>query len=1004
MHKPTIKTRPVTGLALAIVIGASLHSTAFTQTAAVEEPISLDAMIVTGSNIPTSEEVGPNPVQIITRKDIERSAYRTAAEIIKSAPVANSGGVPISNNATGFTPGASSISLRGLGPEATLVLIDGKRVAPYPEGQGGSSAFIDLNSIPASAVESIEILTDGASTIYGADAVAGVVNIKLRKNYEGVEISTSYGNTTNKDSGEFTASLLFGTMTEKTRIVGGMNYYHRNSIFNKDRSYSQVPPFLSSNSSPINLQLSGGAANLAGYDGGGFDENDSVTVHPPEGTGGQASPTAYIGGRSRFNFNQFSGSFPEQERYGGYFTLEHDIAGKQATLYSMMSYQHSYTRNELAPGASGNFRTAGQVTVAIPAGEPGDSYYFDSKTGDVIFGQSPDVPAGAYNPNNPFQQVFSDGSRFRLAEFGNRVQEDDVDSFLGRVGVKGSDIAGKWFYDFGANYSRIEAKTKSNQASASRFNRILNANDPIFNPDSSEYIGTTTPYNPFGDYRIPIAANSALVKFARVFPEDVNTSELLTVDLTVGNAELIKLPGGYVGVAFGAQFRKEELDQKRDQLNVDGDIVGSSPSATTSGGRKSYGVYGETSIPIFGEDFTLLGFHSLLLTGSVRYEEFKNNDTNVVVPKGSIRWQPLDESLTLRGSVSRGFRQPSLFELYSQPGVQGLQAVNGTDGDNPEVPVITNGNPNLGPEDSTAINVGLTYSPKFIPNLTFSVDLWQVDRTAQVVSPDPQSVYDRFIAGGNLPGESVIINPGGNRNDANDINVINTQFNSTAHTRVQGIDLGLAYVVPTKYGTFTSITKATYLDSYKQSLVVDAPLVELVGTDSTGTADDGYLKWKGRQTFQYEYQAFSAVLTFNYTDGFADQKYIPDAAGETSAGAGPFRLNAAGDDFVVENYEVHSQITTDLQLSYTFGLDADEVSPTVAASYSKDDKAVVTEAPAVVKRKPWYADTTVAFGVNNLTDEEPPSSNALQGNSTNYPGYIYTSEGRFIYMSLTKKF
>lgn len=1001
------QTHPLRTLAsLAIALGASIAGAVAQDTTATDTATgtaTLDTMLVTGSNIPTSEEVGPLPVKTISREEIQRSAYRTAAEIIKNQPVANAGGVPISNNATGFTPGATSISLRGLGPEATLVLIDGKRVATYPQGQNGSSSFIDLNSIPASAVESIEILKDGASTVYGADAVAGVVNIKLRKDYEGVEVNTSYGNTTDKDSSEFTSSLLFGVVTEKTRIVGGMNYYHRNSIFNKDRDYSKVPPFLSSNSSPINLQLSGAAANEAGLPGGPFDDQDSMSVHPPEGISGVAAASAYLPGRSRYNFNQFSGSFPEMERYGGYVSMEHDLFEKRATLYSLMSYQHSYTRNELAPGASGNFRTAGQVTVAIPSKAPGNAFYFDPTTGEVVNGASPDVAPGAYNPFNPFQQVFSDNTRFRLAEFGNRIYKDESDSFLGRIGLKGQDIAGKWGYDVGANYSRIQATSTTSQASASRFNRILNANDPIFDPTSSEFIGTTTPYNPFGDYRVPVAGNTQVVKYATVQTKDVNTSELLTIDATISNYELFQLPGGYVGVAFGGQFRKEQLDQNPDQENIDGDIIGSSPAATTDGGRKSYGVYAETNIPIFGGDFKLPGFHSLDLNASVRYEEFKNNGTNVVVPKGSLRWQPFDESLTIRGSVGRGFRQPSLYELFSSPGVQGLQSINGTAGNNPEVPVVTNGNPNLGPEDSTAINIGFTFTPKFVPNLTFSVDFWQIDRTAQVVAPNPQDVYDRFIKGNFLPGESVIINPGGNKNDANEINIINTQFNSTAHTRVKGVDLGLSYVLPTKFGTFTSLSEATYLNSYKQALAVNEPLKELIGKDATGTADDGYIKWKARQTFLYEYQAFKAAFTINYTGGFADQRYIPDSRGELSAGAGPFRLNKAGDDFEVQTYDIHSQTTLDVQLSYTFGLDSDEVSGTIAG-YSKAGKSVAPEAPVVIKRKPWYADTTVTVGVNNVTDETPPSANALQGNTTNYPGNIYTSEGRFAYVSLTKKF
>src|ERR1700730_6072696 len=194
--------------------GARAAATGGAPTAGTAEA---ERVIVTGSNIPTAEEVGPNPVLALNRDLIEKSGERQAAELLRDLPIANANGVPISNNATGFTPGASSISLRGFTPSATLVLIDGKRVAPYPIGQGGTSSFFDLNSIPRAAIDSIEILKDGASTTYGADAVPGVLNTNLRHDYRGAEATVEYGNTVDgTDSGESSASVLFGIGDDKT--------------------------------------------------------------------------------------------------------------------------------------------------------------------------------------------------------------------------------------------------------------------------------------------------------------------------------------------------------------------------------------------------------------------------------------------------------------------------------------------------------------------------------------------------------------------------------------------------------------------------------------------------------------------------------------------------------------------------------------------------------------------------------------------------------------------
>ncbi|MEY2537136.1 MAG: iron complex outerrane recepter protein [Verrucomicrobiota bacterium] len=233
-------------------------------------PAEADRVIVTGSHIPTAEEVGPNPVLDITREQIENSGERTAAEIIRQLPQSGPEGVPPANNAFGMfgPPGTGSIALRGFDASSTLVLVDGRRLAPFPLGAppSFSVSFVDLNSIPADAMENVEVLLDSASAIYGADAVAGVVNMKFRRDYKGAEVSTSYGNTLDKDSGEETESLIFGTADNETNITGVVDYYHRNGIFDHDRGYSQKPPIfgLSTNSSPWNLQLFRAAVLAAG--------------------------------------------------------------------------------------------------------------------------------------------------------------------------------------------------------------------------------------------------------------------------------------------------------------------------------------------------------------------------------------------------------------------------------------------------------------------------------------------------------------------------------------------------------------------------------------------------------------------------------------------------------------------------------------------------------------------------------------------------------------------
>ena len=359
-----------------------------------------ERVIVTGSNIPTAEEVGVNPVDIYNRETMSKSGQRTTEQFLQSLPTVNANIVPQSNNENGSNTavGAATIALRGFDARATLILIDGRRVAPYPTGNNPGLVnvmFVDLNSIPEAAIDSIEILKDGASTTYGADAVAGVVNIKLRHNYQnGAEATVQYGNTEHEDSGESIASAIFGVGNDTTNITGVLNYYRRNSIFQRDRAYSAVPPFLSSNNSPYNLSLSSDVAGAAGGANNnpfipGVSSSGTEFASPPDLTNGLAPASAYLydpnaanpdkanrvraagGLRPGFNFNMTASSFPNSERYGAYLSAEHKtVFGDAMVLYADGYYENVQTHNEAAPPATGNFQTKGQITLAIPPQSP----------------------------------------------------------------------------------------------------------------------------------------------------------------------------------------------------------------------------------------------------------------------------------------------------------------------------------------------------------------------------------------------------------------------------------------------------------------------------------------------------------------------------------------------------------------------------------------------------------------------------------------------------------
>jgi iron complex outermembrane receptor protein len=947
------------------------------------EEATTERVFVTGSAIPTAAEVGPNPVLNVTRDLINKSGERNTEELLRNLPVANANGVPVSNNENGSNTavGAATIALRGFDARATLILLDGRRVAPYPTGNR-RVVFIDLNTIPESSIQSIEILKDGASTTYGADAVAGVVNIKRFHDYRGAEAKFEYGNTTDRDSGSINTALTFGVGDGKTNISGTVNYYHRNSIFNHDRDYSAVPPFLSSNASPYNLQVTNAAvANAGGTVIPSASGNQFASA--PNGTNGLAPANTYLYGAGRprsgpngFNFNEFSLSFPSSERYGGYVAMDHKIFGEQLVLYADGMYQNVKTHNELAAPATGNFQTPGFVTLAIPPRVP-------NPAGTTPFGgptyAETGVTPGAFNPFNPFNQIISGGTRARLAEFGNRLFDNESNAWLATLGFKGDKLFnGTWGYDTGFRYSEIKNTTTGQQVSISRFNRIMNQADPIFRPGSSEYIGTTTAFNPFGDFRVPIPSNAASVAFARVHPRDIDTSKLATLDATIFTTDLFDLPAGGIGFALGGQFRRESLNEDPDQLNINGDIAGNSAIAAARGGRKSYAIFTEMSIPVFSDKNAIPGFHAFDINAAGRYERFLNNNTDVAVPKIGVRWQPFDDSLTLRFTWGLGFREPSLEELYSAPisDIQPSHDPKNGGAFEPETTTLIQSSPNLAPEDSETFSGGFVYTPKFIPGLTISTDIWQIERTGVVQSAFLDAVLARELAGTLLPGERVERLPDGT------ITRIVVSNRNEAAQKANGVDFGLQYVKETSLGTFTSLTQVTYLNSFEVQRVAGGPTEQLAGvTTDPGQSQEGYYRWRGNTRLDWAWKGFDIIGTVRLINGFIEQ------------------------DADLNTRNVERRWLFDIQASYDFSALVTESSAT-SPSNSKDDKANVSTT-ALTHLSFWDSllkGTTFTVGCINLFDTDPPFASGQGGNSVGYPGFTYDSTGRFYYVRLTKKF
>ncbi|HEX8078447.1 MAG TPA: TonB-dependent receptor, partial [Chthoniobacterales bacterium] len=535
---------------------------------------------------------------------------------------------------------------------------------------------------------------------------------------------------------------------------------------------------------------------------------------PPELSNGNAPATSYRyspGLISLFETNQYSMSFPQSERYGVYLTFEHKLQGDQLVAYADVFHQRVNTRLEPFPLFTGPFQLMPFINLAIPPHAAGPTL-----GGPAL--ESTDLPPGAYNPFNPFQQIIGGSSQLRFVELGNEIFSDKTDATLFTAGLKGEKLfGGSWGFDTAARYSEVTDHPKAlHILSASRFQRMLNAADPFFDPTSPEFIGQTTPYNPFVDYRRAPASNLRLLTLALVEPELPATSRVGTVDLSIYTTNLLDLPAGGVAFAFGAEGRHEEISWEPDSTFRSGDALTAPVVNPVRSSRDSSAVYAEVAIPLFSAMQHIAGFHSLEITGAARFENYFNNDTNVLVPKVGLRWQPFDDTLTLRATWGEGFREPSGLELFSPPfpTVEFTREV-------PFTPVLLVASPNLQPEDSRNFTAGVVYTPKFLPGLTTSVDLFNIERSGVVILPSAQEVLDREAAGQLLPGEVVVRDAQGN------LLRVDIPYENGGVQKARGLDASLSYQLQTSVGTFTWRTEATFLDSFKKSAAAGSPQLEL---------------------------------------------------------------------------------------------------------------------------------------------------------------------------------
>jgi iron complex outermembrane receptor protein len=801
------KVRGLLTLVLSVGLSApyAVAQTAPSATPSAEEEIKLEAFSVTGSRIKRLDVETPQPVVAITAADMEMTGFSTVADVMRSLPF-NSGQslTPVSSG-TSFTPGVNTVNLRGLGNNNVLVLINGRRSSPFgSSGFDGFQSMFDLNSIPLAAIESIEVLKDGGSAIYGSDAVSGVINVTLKKDYAGGNISVNIGNTIDTDSFEKGMSLTFGAAFNKTSIITTVDWYERNAIFARDMKFSSSTDLRDIGG--INRSSSAGFPGLVFVPGVGYRTFLAPTTNPTVAAAVPFGTANGDVGAGLYNFLKDSDMFPEQRMLGFYTSIQHEITSR-VSAYAELTFRRAETKNAAAATPMFGFNEQGyeyqRKTDAELEAEFGAGTTFDARN-RAHYGQgqidlsSWGIIIPAYNPFNPWGVALRDDNRVRFVESGPRINDVTSDTPRVVLGLTGDldFVEDTWSWDASVTY----AKTSTNNTNpGGHQDRLVQDafHGVTFGAGTPEEV--TLFLNPFGpsDPRI------------REYTEIRNpvSASYQTRGWTIGaGGEVFNLPAGAVGVAVGAEFRNEELKDYRTALNETGQIVGGSEGSSIFGSRDVYSAYVEFSVPVIDQ---------VELQLAARYEDYSDFGTTTK-PKVAIKVRP-HSSLILRASYGESFLAPNLPYLYSSQSTSFSAAATidpRRPNDQPtQIKQVGGGNPNLQPEETETTYVGFVYEPPFLRGLDIGVDYFRFDSTDLITRFTAAQILAGELAGDPAFTSLVVRNPPTDGSGIGTIQFVQTAWTNAAVRKYQGYDFNIRYQFDTNnLGRFRLQTSATYLD------------------------------------------------------------------------------------------------------------------------------------------------------------------------------------------------
>jgi iron complex outermembrane recepter protein len=785
---------------MALAFGGSLviaSTSVYAQDAAQKQ----ERIEVTGSNIKRIDSETVSPVQVITREEIERSGKATIADVLRDIP-ANQGNSYNETFTNSFSPGSSGISLRGLGLKTTLTLVNGRRMANYGFAQNLQDTFVDLNSIPSSAVERVEILKDGASAIYGADAVAGVVNIILRKDYKGIEIGSSGGTTSEGGMNEYRLNLSAGKgdlATDKFNVFGVVDFYHRDLLTWSERNATKDADFRGQAGGALQWSAGGGTYRGPIANVGGF--NRLAMTPCPNASDSRLSADTFLEAQTgtvcAFNVAPYLTLIPKTDRVGFLGKGTYQI-GADISAFGELSLSHNKTQQTFTPAfVRGTVITAQGSVALLP------------------------LRLTATNPANqnvttPDGTVLAPATReinYAFREFGGRDAEITTDSGRVLLGLKGT--AGSWDYETAIG----AAKSDTSQ---------LNKNRLLAGISSDAAVLST--YN----FQQP-DPSSALINQYKTNLTRKATSELQFFDAKA-NAELFQLPAGAVSFATGLEYRKEKLKDTPDpiaaQLVTTVTNVGTIPvyqvvgqgGTATNGSRSNTAIFGEFSIPI------LKTLESQIAVRYDKYSDFGGSTS----PKLGFKWTPITQ-LAVRANYGKGFRAPTLPEISPSTATFFTSVTDPLNkGQVVSIPGIFNGNPDLKAERSTSKTAGIVIEPN--KDVSFGLGWYEIEIKDLIVgnlqlAVNKNAARDPAYAGSVTRDTPTPTNPAGPILFAQD------KYRNVDSTKVRGADFDFKIVlVPNgERGKWTTRGELTYMDKYFVSTGPDTPPISVAGLNGSDT-------------------------------------------------------------------------------------------------------------------------------------------------------------------------